>query len=355
MKKKSFFILPFLLFLSLSCVTKRLDPTQFSWQPVETGASASLRGIFVLNENEIWISGSGGFCARSADAGASWQKMKIPGADSLDFRDVQVFPGGVVYLLSAGGGGSSRIYKSADNGKSWILQFQNPHRQGFFSAMAFWDAATGLAFSDPVDGKFVIIKTENGGKNWREIDPANIPPAQEGEYAFAAGGTCLITQGRENAWFGSGGAAARVFRTTDQGETWQAAATPVSCGNQSSGIFSLSFLDAQNGIAVGGDYRQPDRTKINIAKTTDGGITWRPVADSHKLTYRSCVTFLPRPYSNYLIAVGRSGCDYSADGGETWHTFSKTGYYTMSFAKSGLTGWAAGSNGRVAKFRYRRK
>lgn len=353
MKKKSFLILSLLLFPLLSCGPKQLNPAQFSWQPVATGASASLRGICVPDEKEVWISGSGGFCARSTDNGVSWQNMKIPGADSLDFRDIRVFPGGIVYLLSAGGGGFSRIYKSVDNGNSWTLQFQNPHRQGFFSAMAFWDAETGLAFSDPVDGKFVIIKTEDGGKNWREIDPAAIPPAKEGEYAFAASGTCLITRGKNKAWFGSGGAAARVFRTTDRGETWQVADTPVSCGNQSSGIFSLSFLNEQTGIAVGGDYRQPDSAKTNVAKTTDGGVTWHPVADSHKLAYRSCVTFLPPPNSNYLIAVGRTGCDYSADDGETWHTFGKNGYYTMSFAKSGLTGWAAGADGRVAKFCYR--
>ncbi len=350
-KKTVYFVISCIsLLFIISCSEKQLNPELFSWQAQIVGDSPSLRGISVLNETTVWVSGSSGFCARSGDGGKTWQTLPVPGADSLDFRDIQTFEGGITYLMSAGSGDKSRIYKSEENGKSWILQYQNSYPEGFYCSMAFWDVLNGIVFSDPVNGRFKILKTMDGGKNWREIPSENIPPAIDGEYAFAASGTCLITEGVGNAWIGSGGAAARVYRSSDKGETWEVAETPFVSGNQSSGIFSLAFKDSQNGIAVGGDYQQPDKANANLAITSDGGKTWNSVEDS--LVYRSCVFYFPNPFSYYLIAVGRSGSDYSTDNGETWNTFSDIGYYTLSFAKSGLSGWAAGSDGRIAKFIY---
>lgn len=351
MKLKTSFLMSLMLLL-IGCGQEQLYPTEFFWQPLDVGTKSSLRGISALHENEVWVSGSNGFCAKSENGGETWQTLKIEGADSLDFRDIHVFEKGVAYLMSAGTGTSARIYKTEDGGKSWEMQLQNPLEDGFFSAMAFWDMENGIVFSDPVEGKFVFFRTKDGGKNWKQIDPEKIPAAKDGEYAFAASGTCLITQGKNNVFLGTGGTVARVFRSTDKGETWKIAETPLVCGTQSSGIFSLAFKDSQNGIAVGGDYQKPDLPKANVAKTTDGGKIWHLVKDSDKFEFRSCVSFLPEPFSNYLIAVGRSGCDYSLDNGETWETFSKTGYYTFDFANSGLDGWAAGSEGRVAKFVY---
>lgn len=352
-KKTVYFVISgILISIIMSCSEKQLNPELFSWQAQTVGDSPSIRGISVLNEKTVWVSGSGGFCATSGDGGNTWQILPVPGADSLDFRDIQTFEGGITYLMSAGSGDKSRIYKTEDNGKNWILQHQNSYPEGFYCSMAFWDAQNGIVFSDPVDGKFIILKTVDGGKNWLEIPPENIPPAIDGEYAFAASGTCLITEGESNAWIGSGGAAARVFRSTDKGETWEVAETPFVSGNQSSGIFSLVFKDSQTGIAVGGDYQQPDKANANLAITSDGGRTWKSVEYSDKLAYRSCVFYFPNPFSNYLIAVGKTGSDYSTDNGVTWNTLSDTGYYTLSFAQSGLSGWAAGSDGRVAKFVY---
>ena len=85
-----------------------------------------------------------------------------------------------------------------------------------------------------------------------------MPAALPGEGAFAASGTCLVVQGDRNAWFGTGGG--RVFRSTDRGRTWTVHKTPIRAGNGSSGIFSLTFWDADHGVAVGGDYKEPDRT-----------------------------------------------------------------------------------------------
>ena len=70
----------------------------------------------------------------------------------------------------------------------------------------------GLAVSDPVDGKFRIISTDDGGRSW-EVLPDDGMPDSTGEFNFAASGDCLVIAGN-HAWFGSGGAASRIFHST---------------------------------------------------------------------------------------------------------------------------------------------
>ena len=44
---------------------------------------------------------------------------------------------------------------------------------------------------DPVDGRFFIAKTTNGGKTWIELAAAERPVADSGEAFFASSGTNL--------------------------------------------------------------------------------------------------------------------------------------------------------------------
>lgn len=324
---------------------------QFTWQSQTSNITASIRGIDVIDDSSAWISGTGGQYAITKDAGANWMPAVVTGADSLDFRDIAAFSNGTTYLLSAGPGEKSRVYKSTDGGKNWQLQFTSPFPNGFFSAMAFWDDKSGIAFSDPVDGRFAIISTTDGGENWRQLAPEQMPPAIDGEYAFAASGTCLIAGDGGNAWIASGGAAARVFHSPDYGKSWSVFDTAMRSGTPSAGIFSIAFKDANNGIAVGGDYQNPEVAENNVARTTDGGKTWQLLANPAELAYRSCVRYLEKGDLSILIAVGRSGCSYSTDDGLTWHDFGNEVYYTFDISPSGNSIWAAGSDGRVAKLK----
>ena len=73
----------------------------------------------------------------------------------------------------------------------------------------------GLAVSDPVDGRFRILSTDDGGRSW-EVLPTDGMPDSTGEANFAASGDCLVIKGK-HAWFGSGGTSARIFHSTDRG------------------------------------------------------------------------------------------------------------------------------------------
>jgi photosystem II stability/assembly factor-like uncharacterized protein len=316
--------------------------------PQTSRTTARLRGVSAVSAQVAWASGSNGTYLKTIDGGATWQAATVPGAESLDFRDVEAFDASTAYLLSIGEGEKSKIFKTTDGGRNWKLQFSNRNPKAFFDAMAFWDANRGIAFSDPVDGRFLIIKTDDGGATWKEVPPENIPPALPDEAAFAASGTCITVQGRNNVWIGTGGGAARVFRSIDGGDTWKVAATPIPGGQPSSGIFSIAFKDAMNGVIVGGDYRKESEALDNVAITADGGRTWNLVKGSLPGGFRSGV-FYRSGTSGMVVAVGPTGSDYSLDGGANWMSFGSQGFHAVGFARSGA-GWAVGEGGKIGKF-----
>jgi len=320
------------------------------WVADRSGTEVRLRGVSAVSARVAWASGDRGTFLRTVDGGATWQAGVVPGAESLDFRDVDAFDERTAYLLAIGEGERSRIYKTVDGGRTWRLQFTNPHPSGFFDCMAFWDERRGLAVSDPVGGRFVVVTTDDGGRTWRESPARGMPPALAGEGAFAASGTCVAVQGRSNAWFGTGGPeGARVFRTADGGRTWHVSATPLARG-RGAGVFSLVFFDARRGVAVGGDYTREAENEAVAAHTSDGGRTWRLVTRQRPGGYRSCVARLGlRRRSRALIAVGPNGADLSTDGGRSWAPLGAEGFHAASLLVG--TGWAVGEKGRVARLR----
>ena len=313
------------------------------------GTTVELRGLSVVSKEIAWASGAKGTFLRTTDGGQTWHTGTVPGAEELDFRDVEGIDAYTAYLLSIGD--KSGIYKTTDGGKNWAMQYSNSSPGVFFDAFAFWDAQNAIAFSDPVNGSFLIITTGDGGATWKQVPRENIPPPLANEAAFAASGTCIAVQGTQNAWIGTGGGAtARVFRSTDKGRTWAVADTPIAAGNASSGIFSLAFKDAKNGIAVGGNYREPNQDGDNIAITSDGGRTWTLAARSQPVGYRSCVAYVPGTATPTIVTAGLSGTGCSTDNGKTWTTIGAEGYNSIGFAGPDSAGWVAGSGGRIAKF-----
>jgi photosystem II stability/assembly factor-like uncharacterized protein len=244
------------------------------WQPQQSHTTANLRGLSVVNERVVWASGTGGTFLRTTDGGMTWQPGVIAGAEQLDFRDVEAIDQNTALLLAAGPGDRSRIYKTADAGKNWRLLYTNPDAKGFLDCMAFWDKRRGIVVGDPVDGSFVVLLTDDAGEHWRRVAKEKLPPALPGEGAFAASGTCVAVQGKKSAWFGTANAA-RVFRSNDGGESWSVATTPMASGSESKGIFSLVFWNEKRGVAVGGDYKNPEAKEGTAAVTGDGGESWK--------------------------------------------------------------------------------
>jgi photosystem II stability/assembly factor-like uncharacterized protein len=338
---------PVLLLVVLVCgcaAPHRAAPPR--WQPQASGTQASLRGLCAVDGRVAWASGSGGTFVRTTDGGRTWRAGVVPGAASLDFRDVHAFDAQRALLLSAGR--PARMYLTEDGGASFVEVFADDRDGVFFDALAFGDAAHGVAFSDPVGGAFVIVHTDDGGRSWRALPAKALPPPRDGEAGFAASGTCVAMHGATRIWIGTGGAVARVLHSDDGGATWRAQQTPLRAGAPSAGIFSLAFRDARIGIAVGGDYRQPERSGGHAARTEDGGATWQAIEPGPR-GFRSCVAHVPGEGSRTWVAVGTGGADISRDDGRTWQPIGDVGYHAAAFAPGGGVGWTVGADGRVAR------
>jgi photosystem II stability/assembly factor-like uncharacterized protein len=319
--------------------------TSSHWQRQAITSDADFRGLCVVSPKVAWVSGTKGTHGRTTDAGKTWSVGIVPGAEKLDFRDVEAFGETTAYLMSAGPGEASRFYKTTDSGKTWLLQFKNADPAAFFDAIAFWDEQNGIALSDAIKGRFLLIVTDDGGKTWKPLPEKSLPRALPNEGAFAASGTCLVTHGKKAVWFCTGGAkTARVFHSTDRGQSWTVSEAPIIAGIGSAGAFSIAFRDRNHGVIVGGDYRKPrDTTSITAAITSDGGKTWTAVEKG--LPYRSCVAWA----KDRWIAVGTSGSDFSTDDGATWKPLDSENYNSVAFASTGA-GWAVGPKGRIARF-----
>ena len=307
-------------------------------------------GVHPIDRRTVWLAGTRGHYAVTTTGGNRWRVATVPGADTLQFRDVHAADTARAYLLSIGPGASSRIYTTEDGGQTWRTSFVNDDPGAFYDCFGFWDAESGIAFSDAVDGVFPVVVTEDGGATWTPVPAEALPPALPGEGSFAASGTCLVTRGDSTAWFGTGASPrARVFKTTDRGRTWRVVDTPLRSGT-AAGIASLAFADAVRGAALGGDIANPDSTRDHVAVTEDGGASWTLTAGPDLGTAVYGASYVPGAPTPTLVAVGPGGIALSTDNAGSWTTLDTLEHWSVAFA--GGTGWAAGPSGRVTRIDF---
>jgi photosystem II stability/assembly factor-like uncharacterized protein len=325
------------------------------WVKVPVSTTAGLRGLSITAD-AVWASGTQGTVIRTIDNGKTWSVMTVPGAEKLDFRGIHAFDANTAVIMSSGPAqdGQARIYRTHDGGKTWTQVYEQKTPGIFFDAIAFWDRKHGIVLSDPVEGRFALFITGDGGVTWKPLPAAALPAALPKEGAFAASNSCLTVQGENNVWFATGGAqVARVFRSANRGHSWTVAETPLRPANASSGIFSLSFQDERFGVAAGGDYAHPERSDLpNLLLTSDGGRTWRtgPPTDPAGL-YLSAIAILPAPPKNTerpIRAAGITGLYFaSIVEAATWTRDSGENLNAVVYGKQGS--WAVGAKGIVLR------
>ena len=323
------------------------------WQEKVVDAGQSFRGLDAVDRRTAWVGGGSvpaggpGRVWRTTDGGTTWNDVSPPDSEGLQFRDVEARSADVALVLTIGSGEASRIYRTTDGGDTWTETFRNQDEAAFYNCMDFFPGGRrGLAVSDSVDGKFRILSTDDGGRSW-EVLPNDGMPDSTGEANFSASGDCLVIKGR-HAWFGSGGAASRIFHSTDRGYTWEATDSTIPAG-EAAGVFGLAVKDPRHGLAVGGDFAAPDDGVDASAYTRDGRV-WRNGGDLGVLAEDAA--FLPGGHGRLVVSTGESGetggSHLSWDGGRTWRQFTDTGYHTLD-CTADRSCWAAGAGGRVAR------
>jgi len=335
---------------------------QPSLTPQTSNTTQGLIAVSPVNSRVVWASGRGGTFLLTTDGGATWKAAVVPGAEALQFRDVQGVSEKVAYLQSIGNNPTDfRIYKTVDGGATWTMQFQNQNPGAFYDCFAFWTPKRGISHSDSVNGVFPDLRITDG-KTWQDIS-GNMPPALSGEASFAASGTCVATQGERNAWIATGGATiARVLATRDGGDTWNAYNTPL-VSSPSAGAFTVDFRDPWHGIVGGGDLDPADPNNARTATSNDGGQSWTltnapPVTGAiFGLSYVRRVEEGNREGDDghgrsVVITANAGGAAWTPDEGNTWFALpGVTGYWAVAFA-SPKAGWLVGVGGTILKISF---
>ena len=330
-----------------------------------SGTINRLQAVSPVNENVVWASGLKGTYVVTTDGGHSWRAGVVPGAEALQFRDVQGVSDKIAYLLAAASGTDSRIYKTGDGGATWKLQFQAPDDPNYFyDCFAFWTPTRGITMADGINstGRFPAIGTTDGS-TWKHVD---LPAAQKDEGAFAASGTCVATQGEERAWVVTTNS--RLFATRDGGDTWAAYLTPIAGGTGTAGVFTVAFRDGRHGIIGGGDFVSA-ATLDNVARSSDGGKTWLLTAKAPVPGAVFGLAYAQRSggedgegddedrgegdsrHKN-VVVTGPGGAAWTPDEGDTWSSLAGvTGYWAVAFANQ-RDGWLVGTKGRILKITF---
>lgn len=343
MQTKSGLQLLTLLIVLFGCTSKTKLPV-ITFEPLQTGVDAEIRALHVINEEILWAAASKGTVLLSTDGGENWKISQIEGEEQNEFRSLQAWD--AKRALVVGIQNPARFYMTVDGGDSWQVVYELDQAGLFFNSMKFADDQHGLALSDPIDDRFYVVKTNDGGFTWNRIE--NLPPVEKGEANFAASNTCIEYLPSGEAWFVTGGQVARVFKSLDHGEHWSVADAPIIDGNQNSGIYSVAFQNGSDGLLVGGTWNNPDANTDVAAWSKDGGATWQ-LAESMPGAFRSCVQYFGNEEWDFYLAMGKTGCDYSLDKGQNWTPVDCEGYYTLRAVPGQMKGFAAGSKGRIAR------
>lgn len=312
---------------------------------VSSGTKSSLRGLSVVNDNIIWVSGSNGTVGRSSNAGKNWKWMTVNGFEKSDFRDIEAFDGNTALIMAVGE--PAYILKTNDGGENWKVVYENKTKGMFLDAMDFANNQEGIVIGDPIDGKIFIAKTNNTGNTWQELDDdPERPSADKGEAFFAASGSNVKLFANDDYFMVSGGMRSRLFTSK------RAIFIPLLQGKETTGANAIDVFDdgmpgkpGNRMIVVGGDYNADSLSHKNCLYTTNGGRTWlEPSTPPHG--YRSSVEYLSK---KDVLTCGLNGVDYSNDGGKNWKWISKEGFNVCRIARLGTAVFLAGNNGKIGK------
>lgn len=343
------FLLLFFAFATFYCDAQPKEiPTV---QILTSGTKTSLRGLSVVNDNVLWVSGSNGTVGRSSNGGKDWKWLSVKGFDSVDFRDIEAFDAVSAVIMATGDPEKNipaYILKTNDAGETWKVVYENTSKGMFLDAMEFWNEQSGIVIGDPIDGRFFIARTFDGGDTWKEVPLNNRPVADSGEACFAASGTNIRALDNDEAVFISGGTQSSLFIRDRKKKL------PIIQGTTTTGANSIAVWDRykKNGgeqlVIVGGDFMNRGSDSLNCFYSIDRGKTWKPSKVAPH-GYRSCVEYLNK---KALVACGLTGVDYTVDNAKNWHLISKESFHVCRISKIGTTVYLAGGNGKVAKLVY---
>ena len=316
------------------------------------GQSASRRGCAASaqsSERVVWASGSSNTVLRSDDGGATWKALprRSPDAARLSRHRRRQRQRRLRAQHRQRPGLAD--FQDDDAGETWTMQFKNDDADAFFDAMAFWDADHGIAVSDSVNGKFVILMTRDGGQRGRAV-PADLAAAgaaergrvrrQRHQRRRARRSHLVRAPARPRARACCDRSiAARAGRSRTRPS--RPARSPASTRSRFATTCTASSSAATTAEGVGGRGQR----RLDEQRRQDVDARSTVSADSAPSS-RPC-----RARPRRFLLSGRSARMCRPTTARTWRPVEGPGFDTFSFAPGLPIGWGAGAGGAVGRVR----
>jgi len=308
-------------------------------QILNSGKSVSLRGLSVVNDQVLWVSGSEGTVGLSTNGGISWKWIRVPHYETSDFRDIEAFSEREAIIM--GITEPAVILLTTDGGNSWKTVFEDTSKMAFLDAMDV-SGDHAAVVGDPVGNQIFFAESTDRGKSWNINSPSGIMPTAEGESFFAASGSNIQHLPDGSCILVSGGKKSCIYLGSSR--------MPLSIaqGSETSGANSIAINpdNTNQAFIVGGDFKHDTAQYGNSLLVQLNPFSQKaPITPPHG--YRSCVEYINE---NQLICCGTSGVDISYDGGIHWKLISDKSFHVCRKSKNGKAVFLAGRNGTIARW-----
>jgi len=310
---------------------------------LDSGRACSLRGLSVVNAATFWASGSQGTVLHSLDGGKTLRWQTLKGYETRDFRSVVALTAGTALVMAVDN--PALILKTTDTGRTWKTVYEKQLPGIFLDAMAFEDQEHGYCVGDPIDGRFWILETLDGGNTWAEYPLLQRPKAEKGEALFASSGSNIqfVNQPDYDWGFVTGGLKSRlILMGKDITVPNKTITLSLQQGLESTGANSWA-VDGSNWMVVGGNFSKPMQDSSNGCISTTAGASWKTLPET--LGYKSSIAIWQKGY----ISCGTSGVAVCNREGTAWREVSKLGFHACAAAPKGKVVYFVGPRGRVGK------
>jgi photosystem II stability/assembly factor-like uncharacterized protein len=307
--------------------------------------TVSFRGLSVVDDYVLWVSGSKGTIGFSMNGGKSFYWVNPKGYENRDFRDIEAFDHQTAIAIAVGEPGL--ILKTTDSGNNWKVVYKDEEAGVFLDDVEFSKThpTNGIVIGDPVNGEPYVLSTSDQGTTWQKLPTTSLQDLSEGEAFFAASGSNSYLMDEKNYLSVTGGSTSHLMINTQP-------AAKISLSKSKTATSGANGMDywaaTKFGMIVGGDYENPQSSENNLFIFELNQFN-KPVIHSPQTPptgYKSGVAIIN---ATTAISCGLGGVDISKDKGLNWKNMTTTQYHACKRSKKGTEVYFTGPNGRIGK------